>query len=323
MIVNPDLAEWLGSAARQSSTKSRFSVALERWHNQPLFTDTAKSLRSKPDASIDDILDIARNFIARPEELQILLADLIAEAADDPFFRPPLTPVISDIGQGFVLLSHRNLMILLNVINADALAAKKINTKNSSLGFTGMVALHHYIKGGNATLSLWEAPQADAAFSGGTSGALRKTGICRLQDGDSWIVDGRRESFIIEHAETDIVQIQALVRVNCAPLAAEYDIRTGAYVGASATDESSSRTEMMVTLLRLMGRDEAWPVVEQLLDNPHFFTRWYLMREFLALNGDAALPHLIRMAESDPHPELRAAATETLSMFFPSAAGDR
>ena len=47
-----------------------------------------------------------------------------------------------------------------------------------------------------------------------------------------------------------------------------------------------------------------------------FYARWYLMRELLALNAEAARPVLEAMASADPHPEVRAAALQTLEMFF-------
>ena len=40
------------------------------------------------------------------------------------------------------------------------------------------------------------------------------------------------------------------------------------------------------------------------------------MRELLALDAGAAHPHLLRMAQVDPHPEIRAAASQTLDLFF-------
>ena len=40
------------------------------------------------------------------------------------------------------------------------------------------------------------------------------------------------------------------------------------------------------------------------------------MRELLALDAEAALPDLRRLAEQDPHPEVRAAASQTLRLFF-------
>ena len=41
------------------------------------------------------------------------------------------------------------------------------------------------------------------------------------------------------------------------------------------------------------------------------------MREFLALDAEAALPSLKKMAARDPHPEVRAAAARTLELVEP------
>ena len=73
---------------------------------------------------------------------------------------------------------------------------------------------------------------------------------------------------------------------------------------------------MMVSLLRTMEREDAVPLIVEALASPHFYTRWHVMRELLALDADAAHPHLSRMAEADPHPEVRAAARQTLELFF-------
>ena len=89
-----------------------------------------------------------------------------------------------------------------------------------------------------------------------------------------------------------------------------------AFIGASSTDEASSRLQMMVSLLRAMEREDALPLIEEALDSPHFYTRWHIMREMLAMDADAALPSLRRMAADDPHPEIRAAARQTLDLFF-------
>ena len=73
---------------------------------------------------------------------------------------------------------------------------------------------------------------------------------------------------------------------------------------------------MMVSLLRTMDREDAAPLLVEALASPHFYTRWHVMREMLALDAEAALPSLRHMAEDDPHPEVRFAATQALSLFF-------
>ena len=81
-------------------------------------------------------------------------------------------------------------------------------------------------------------------------------------------------------------------------------------------NEASSRVQMMVSLLRSMERDDAFPLLEAALNNPNFYTRWHIMREMLAMDSEASEPSLRRMAASDPHPEVRAAAQQTLQLFF-------
>ena len=118
-----------------------------------------------------------------------------------------------------------------------------------------------------------------------------------------------------------MLYFQAMVRSAAAPLAAEYDSATLDFIGASSTDEASSRLEMMVSLLRAMGREDAFPRFEEALDAPQFYTRWHIMREMLAMDAEAALPSLRRMAASDPHPDVRAAASQTLDLFFADEGG--
>jgi HEAT repeat protein len=73
---------------------------------------------------------------------------------------------------------------------------------------------------------------------------------------------------------------------------------------------------MMASLLRVMDRADAVPVLREMLASPHFYTRWHIMRELLALDAEAAYPDLKRLAAQDPHPEVRAAARQTLDAFF-------
>ncbi|WP_106638982.1 HEAT repeat domain-containing protein [Allosphingosinicella vermicomposti] len=321
MFTTSLLHEWLSDPARQAATHERVVAFSNRWIQHPLYTDTERQLAAA-NGSFEAVLAVAHAFLERDADITALVDDLIAEAAGDPFFSPPFSAPRTDLSTGIVLFESSPLDITLNVINADALAAKKVaNRGKGTIGFPGIVTVYRYLKSGNALLSLWEAPEAGSDFSAGTAAGPRMTGRRQMSDGEVWMIDGRRESFIIEHASSDIVQLQAQIKIDSAPLAVEYDVETGALAGATATDEVSSRVQMMVTLLRLMGRDDAVPLIEQFLTNQPFFTRWHLMREFLALNAEAALPHLRRLALEDPHEEVRDAARQTLETFFPD--GDR
>jgi HEAT repeat protein len=130
-------------------------------------------------------------------------------------------------------------------------------------------------------------------------------------------VDGRREAFVVDRAESDLVYVFASTTLDAGPVATDYDSRSLELAAASSTDDSSSRIQMMLALLRALGRRDAAPLFAEGLRAPHFHARWQAMREFLALDAELALPHLRRMAGSDPHCEVRAAAAETLAAFFP------
>ena len=123
------------------------------------------------------------------------------------------------------------------------------------------------------------------------------------------MIDGRYQSFVIEHADRRHALFPgdgARRRRRRSP--PNMTARAMRFIGASSTDEASSRVQMMVSLLRAMEREDALPLIVEALASPQFYTRWHVMREMLAMDAEAALPSLRRMAAGDPHPEVRAAA---------------
>ncbi len=317
MIAGAALAAWLADRDAQQRSRDAVDAVSLTWARHSLMTDLETRLAALPERSAAAVLDAARAFIGREADIAALLSSMLAGSRADPFFRPPLHPVSSDVQAGLLLFHHRDLSISLGVSGADMLAAKKAGPRGaSSISFTGITGLFRFVKAGGATLSFWEAPPIDDDFVAAKAGSCRFVERRRIADGEEIVLDGRCQSFVIEHASSDILYFHAMVRPEAAPLSAEYDSRTLAFVGASSTDETASRIQMMVSLLRTMDREEAAPLFVEALASPHFYTRWHVMRELLALDAEAAQPHLRQMAEADPHPEVRAAARQTLDQFF-------
>lgn len=321
MIAGPALAAWLADRDAQKRSQDRVEACARHWGRQPLMTGLERELSELPEKTPEAVLRIARAFMDRTGDLDAMVDDLLTASAKDPFFRPPFHPMTNDIHTGLLLYHNPELSIALGVTGVDMLAAKKIGSRGpTSIGFTGITTLFRYLKAGDATISFWEAPPITGDFVAAEAGRARLTGRRRIKDGDEVLIDGRCQSFVIEHATADMVYFQAMVRPGAAPLAAEYDSETLTFVSASSTDEASSRVQMMVSLLRTMEREDALPLIVEALESPHFYTRWHIMRELLAMDADAALPPLRRMAASDPHPEVRAAAQQTLRLFFENEA---
>lgn len=318
MIPSPALAAWLADREAQRASFARVQDSAAKWGKDPLMTQLERRLSELAEPTPAAILAEADRFMDDEAAIDRLFGDLIAGCRADPFFRPPFYPLSGDIHSALLLFHNPLLSIALGVTGADQLAAKKRRHGGAgSIAFSGLVTKFRYLKAGGASLSLWEADPIGPDFVAAEAGEARLVGERRLEDGDEIVIDGRRESFVIEHAAGDMVYFQAMVRQSGAPVAAEYDRQTMKFIGASSTDEASSRTEMMVSLLRAMDRHDALPLMERELASAPFHTRWHVMREMLALDADAALPALRRLAADDPHPEVRAAAQRTLAMFFP------
>lgn len=322
MIPSPALAAWLADPQAQRSSFARVQDSAAKWGLDPLMTQLERKL-SELDAppAPQAVLALADQFMDESVTFDRLFDEMIAGCRSDPFFRPPFYPLSGDIHTALLLFNNPMLSIALGVTGVDQLAAKKrAHGGKGSIAFSGLLTKFRYLKSGGATLSFWEADPLRDDFVASEAGAARFVEERRLEDGEEVVIDGRCQSFVIEHAERDMVYFQAMVRTGGSPVTAEYDRETLEFVSASSTDEASSRIQMMVSLLRAMDREDAIPLMERELESPRFYTRWHVMREMLALDAGAALPALKRMAAGDPHPEVRAVAAQTLATFFPDEA---
>jgi hypothetical protein len=321
MIASEALSGWLADRAAQAETAGKAEHVARRVRDLPALSRLKERLPDAEKEGAGAALALAEEFIVDAAAIRQVADALISAARDDPYFRPHFTLGANEVHSGLLLFERPALTVLLATMSADAIAAKRAERSGgASLIFTGRQALFHFIHGGGAILSFWEAPPIEAGFTARTSGRCRLVERRRVEDGETLSLDGRRFTFIIEEADRDIVFLQAVTPLGSGPLTVEYDSATLGFVGASSTDEVRSRTEMMLALLRLMDRRDAVPVFLELLASEHFHHRWQTMREFLALDAEAALPHLRAMALGDPHPEVRQAAASTLEQFFPKDA---
>ncbi|MEA3066300.1 MAG: hypothetical protein QOJ27_2761 [Sphingomonadales bacterium] len=318
MIIDHALAVWLGSESARASTQAAMGVLAADIAAMPAIAALGGAVPGARDA--DSMLALARTFLEDDETLGQVVAAAVATAAADPMCRPPLRASRNDVQDGLLLFSHPLLTLQLAVMNADALAIKRGSGGDPApISFTGQRSLFRFLKGGRAVLSIWEARPSDDGFSVSDAAPCRLRGRRRLEDGDMIEFDGRREAFVVDSAESDLVYLFASTTLDSSPVATDYDCRSLELIAASSTDDVSSRVQMMLALLRALGRRDAAALFAERLRARHFHARWQAMRELLALDAELALPHLRRMAGCDPHPEVRAAAAETLAVFFPEA----
>lgn len=314
MIVGGELKAWIEDRAAQRETQADIDAFGHDWGVGPIhrrFDDAMASLAE--DCTAEQVAATVRLLFADTAWVDVLVSSLARRMLADPFFDPPFRNLNSDVHAGLLVYEDRHVSIAAGVTSALQLAAKKNRPRGpTSVGFTGQLNVFKFIRTGGALLSFWEAPAIGPDFTAANAGGCIRTGTRAIGDGETLILDGRCQSYVIEALQGSLVLLQASIATGQAPLAVEYDSTTGAFIGCSATGDTSSRIQMISTLLRKLGQEGAFEGIAGFLDHPDFFVRWHVMKELLGIDAESALPHLRRMAASDPHPDPRRAARAVL-----------
>jgi len=313
MTAAQQLQHWLSDRSAQRRTQRDIDAFGRAWNCGPVRKrfDTALAALRRPTAQA--VAEAVGGLLTDDGWVDALIHGLTERLRADPFFDPPFRAINSDIHKGLIVLEHNWVSIAIGVAGAAELAAKKSSPRGAtSVGFSGRLTLLKFVKAGGALLSFWEAPPITRAFSAADAGSCRRTGERRLADGEMLVVDGSRQGYVIEQAGANLLILQAEITCDQAPVAAEYDSASRRYVGCSANGDDASRIQMLSTLLRKLGGDEAFDAITPFLDHPDFFVRWHVMRELLGIDARAVMPALERMASQDPHPDVRRAAAAAL-----------
>ena len=313
MIVGPELRLWLADRGAQQECRAQADAFARAWNDGPVCRRLGEAMAGLGAAGAETVAQAIRDLFEAEDWAGELVEAISAALIHNPYFEPPFRHLNGDINSGLLVYEDDRVSIALATVDVASLAGRKSRRRTSaSIKFSGQVEVLKFVKAGDARLSLWSAPPIDAGFSAARAGLCRSEGERRLRDGEIMIVDGRRESFVVEQARANILLWQATVKPGQAPVGVEYDSTTHGFVGCSAAGDSASRIQMIATLLRKLGCRDGFAALAAFLDHPDFFVRWHVMRELLGLDLAAALPLLERMAARDPHPETRRAARVTL-----------
>jgi hypothetical protein len=324
MIVENELDTWLRDRAAQRRSRAGSDAFAAAWNSGLHHRAFAEAMASLPERTAPAVTAKMVELLGDDRWIDALIEDLCGALRADPCFEPPFRHISSEIHSGLIVFEDDQVSLAAGLTSLASLAQKKRRKgRPSSIGFSGQVEILKFVRAGGARLSFWEAPHIDGAFTAAGAGRCRRTGERGIGDGEVLVVDGRHQSFVIEHASSNLLVLQATVKPDQAPLSVEYDSVTHEYVGCSAADDSASRIQMITTLLRKLDCAAAVPAMAEFLDHPNFFVRWHVMRELLGLDVEAALPHLKRMAAGDPHPETRRAARAVLDRLERPRAGAR
>src|SRR3712207_9069126 len=162
MIAGDVLRTWIGDPTAREATMERAAATGRALRALPALMTLESALDRLNGDSADGVLGCVRAWVETPGTLQSCLDGLVQGASSDPFFRPPVRAVSTELHAGLVLLSRPDVSLFLAALPPDALAAKRsFGSGPTSISFDGHRSLYHFLKGGGATLTFWEVADCE------------------------------------------------------------------------------------------------------------------------------------------------------------------
>lgn len=266
-------------------------------------------------AQTSALLDRAARQFSR-DHVRGLIEEELGRFAVSPIYNVSAHVVDAEAFSGFVLYQDGTLRLSLVSLAPMAHRTKTANViGNKPRGVTiqGMDSAMYFLAGGNASLRLWEAQPFERDEALDRRRIPPATHRC-VADGDMLLMEGGRHGMSVDGLDAPMLFVMATCLIPRTPVNAHYVAETGELHSFTAAEMRASRIQLLATLLRELdvGASDA---IEGLLHYPDHFVRWHLMRELLAAAPERACAQLTRMAQDDPHPQVREVAQKTLKMI--------
>jgi hypothetical protein len=320
MISRPELQQHFADSREVRGDGFKPEFARHHWRSQPTLAALHDALDALDAPTAEQIRTLIEAAFADTAWVDLWIAAMARSALGSRYFQPPLAPTSNAFQRGIAVFAHPLVSVSLNILPLDVLAAKKMRRVGpAAVIFTGSVSVQKFLRAGGALLRMWEAEASSDTFSLADGHACRPAGHHPLVDGEIFTLDGRTQSYVIEHAVGDIVLLQAEIHADRAPLLVEYDAETCVAVAAGSTNDLASRSQMLISFLAAHGRQGDEAAIEPFTHDASFFLRWHATAELLRMNQARARARLHEMAHEDPHPDLREAARSTLEMLGQAA----
>lgn len=179
--------------------------------------------------------------------------------------------------------------------------------------------LHAIVLAGTAEAALLRNRSADPA-----SARIESTPL-PLAAGTAYACDGAIETLALGEVPRFLLTLRVHRRAEDGTPARQYDLASGALLGQAAGAQRDSRAEMIMALLRAMGRGDAAAAVAALTLEGGAGARWQALRECLALDSGTGFAALLRIAAKpdDPLAAPAAALVDRLAAGHPAFAAAR
>lgn len=254
----------------------------------------------RPEDAVTQLLDVFEDLdwlarIARHEA---------GEMRKDMWQLPSFQATKNGIQHNLLLSIGNRVMLVVTMLGQAAKASGTPAMQPRMLGFSDHRSMIRLIGHGPAALTIGRL---------GPSGPTIEHRA--LSPDEVMILDERSETVWFAPSADPVLFLRARI-TGCDTMPATLvDVDSGQTVRAVATDDKASQRVMMLSLLRSLGRSDAAALFGDLVESGSAAQRWAAMRECLAIDTGAALPHLQNMAQRDSDPAVRATAQTTYAMI--------
>lgn len=271
-----------------------------------------------PDINGEALADALAPALLDQQLAWLWLAERLANVSVDPLHLP--AGYADPVMQSLVMLDDGRIHLSLAIITAPGWHSRPMPGSDAPqvVGFTDGWTRLRFLAGRDASIQRFVLNRAPPTFR-----AIAQPPIT-VREGALIRLDNAYETFRFTDIRADVVMLRLLVR-DCAVMeAVECDAVSGQVLRTRQAQSPDGRVQMVVSLLRSLGRRDALDIVAQDIAGWPAHLRWHGAREALASDSHAGFALLKAMAVADPDVDLRALAKRTcddLAMRYPQLAG--
>lgn len=307
MYIHPQLQNFAQDDAWQQRALSDVHQAMQHWKNGEIGQKQSQYILKAGDASTpENCIKHLKPLFDDLSWLYAMIEQICTVQRCNPFANIELRSNKNDAMQTIILHQARKFSITLGFVKPQkqSQAAHDNFIFGPDMMMLSAIDSAHIIKA-----------QLDERDN------LLKPKMLISNDGELHIYDNRRQSVNFIAKERPIIFLRATIKTNAFDASPQkLSHHYWHYIGDSKptkqlADTALPRAQFIFSILRHQICRKAIPLFEQWVRHDTPDMRWYVMREFLALDMQAALPHLKFMAHYDDDRAVRKTALSTWSIL--------
>lgn len=308
MIIRPQLQKFTDDAKLQQTIVSEVRHAVQQWKNHEISkAHRAYILKAGGAATPQNCIKHLKPLFSNLSWLYEMVDKLCQIQSKNPFTNIELRSSKSENYSKLILHQERKFSI--NLCIAKSRNAQHISSQNNFVFGPDMMMV---------------APINDAQIIKAqldSNDNILKHEIESCNGRPLYIYNNRLESMNFVTQDKDIIFLRAIIKTgafdDCTEKISHHYLQFNGdnRPQKHLADETLSRAQLILSILRHQNTKRAIPLFEEWVRNDAPDMRWYVMREFLAMDMKAALPHLSFMSEYDDSRCVRKAALDTLHIL--------